>query len=253
MKSSLLLPLAAALVSAMSTADGDQLFGVYRPAYIDSTTGTGTQSTSVVWNFVNSLARDGQGRLFSVSEGQLVQIDPYALTLNPIVKLSGLGGATGLAFTPDGELFAVSTASPNPGSTSDTLFRIDTATGQTTVVGNTGFSGVQDLACSSSGTLYGWSIASGLITIDQHTGRGTDVNPSVDAPVEIQALAFGVDGTLYGARDALFKIDRVTGIPVEIGSGGYGDIRGLALIPEPPLVGLLAIGLCGLVWVGRMR
>lgn len=237
--------------TGVRTSKADELFGVYRPVYIDPVTGVGRSSGSVVWNYVNSLAQDGQGRLFSVSQGQLVQIDPYALTLTPVLTLHGLGGFTGLAFSPAGELFGVQRGGT---SNNDPLFRIDTLTGNVTVVGDTGIYRLQDLAYSPGGILYGWSLLSGLITIDPQTGRGTDVNPGVGATAEIQALAFAPDGTLYGARDALFRIDPVTGVTVQIGSGGYSDIRGLAVIPEPSTFHLLSLGMCGLLlWMWNRR
>lgn len=246
MKISLLrwAPLICVFAAGIGTSRAYELFGVYRPVYIDPVTGVGRSSGGVVWNFVNSLAQDGQGRLFSVSQGQLVQIDPHALTLTPVLTLHGLGGFTGLAFSPAGELFGVQRGG---NSDNDPLFRIDTLTGNVTVVGDTGAYRLQDLAFSPDGVLYAWSLSSGLITIDPQTGRGTDVNPGVDATAEVQALAFAPDGTLYGARDALFRIDPATGVTVQIGSGGYSDIRGLAVIPEPSTFYLLSLGLCGLL------
>ena len=44
------------------------------------------------------------------------------------------------------------------------------------------------------------------------------------------AVDFGADGTLYGARDALYTIDTATGIANLVGSGGYSDLRGIAVI-----------------------
>jgi hypothetical protein len=38
------------------------------------------------------------------------------------------------------------------------------------------------------------------------------------------------DGTLFGARESLFKINVTTGKTTLIGSGGYSDIRGIAFI-----------------------
>ena len=120
------------------------------------------------------------------------------------------------------------------------------------MVGDTKIFGIQGLDFSPTGTLYGWSVQSGvgLVTIDPITGLGNDVNPAVGAMFEIQSLAFDSGGTLFGARDGLFQIDTTTGVAVQIGSGGLGDIRGLALIPEASsttilMVGSLVLGLFG--------
>lgn len=229
----LLFLVAALLIDMIGTCEGVELFAVGSTgmAIIDSATGMGVTDTNITWQ-VNSLAQDDEGRLFSIAQGTLVQIDPHALTMMPVLALKGLASATGLAFSNDGALFAVA-RSLNGLFVNDPLYRIDTATGQVSVVGDTGIYRIQGLACSPEGTLYGWSVSSGLGTIDHTTGQGQVVNPGLGAPAEIQALAFGPDGTLYGIRDALFRIDRATGIPVKVGSGGYSDIRGLGLKPTP--------------------
>lgn len=240
----LLLILAGPGVSA-----ADEFFGIPGPTRIDAVSGTGASSGSLGWDYVNSLARDAGGNLFSVSQGQLVQIDPSDLTLIPVVDLDGLGGATGLAFSPMGELFAVARGQTG----SDPLYRIDLATGAVTVVGDTRVFGLQGLEFSPSGILYGWSVQSGLVTLDPVTAHGTDVNPSVGASVEIQTLAFDSAGTLFGARDALFEIDTTTGVAAQVGPGGLGDIRGIALIPEPSVPRFLTLGLFVLGYCERAK
>jgi len=113
------------------------------------------------------------------------------------------------------------------------LVTIDVTTGMVTLVGSTGQPGVQALAFSPDGTLFGWDIRRGLATINTSTGLATLVNPGFKPDVvdhNIQGMAFAPDGTLLGARESLFTINVKTGIPTLIGSGGYSDIRGLAFI-----------------------
>ncbi len=230
------------LVAVRMGADADELFGVFgvnHPAYIDSATGQGHSVSSTALN-LTCLARDGQGRLFSVSQGKLVQVDPFSLTVTPVLTLQGLGAAQGLAFSPTGDLYAA-----GPSVNNAQLYRIDTHTGSVTAVGEFRIAAVTDLAFSPSGVLYGWSTQNGLFTVDGASGSGMAVDPFYAGPRDIAALTFGSDGTLYGARNALYRIDTTTGATALIGSGGYSDIRGLAVIPEPPPIHLIAIGLFG--------
>jgi hypothetical protein len=80
----------------------------------------------------------------------------------------------GLAFSPGGVLFAINNTGPPGGANPDDLFAIDVGTGVGTLIGRTGFTGVQDLAFAPDGTLYGWDISAGLLTIDPLTGRVLD-------------------------------------------------------------------------------
>ncbi|MBL9139300.1 MAG: WD40 repeat domain-containing protein [Verrucomicrobiales bacterium] len=253
------LPRVEALLSALtfmtmaiSVVSAD-LFGIStQSSFIDSATGKGTPIEGVTWDHQNALAQDGQGRILAISEGQLVQVDPYHLTLTPLVGLTRPVGATGLAVSPSGELFAVARDELQPTGT-DPLYHINLATGQNTRIGDTGLHGVQDLAFSPGGVLYGWSVSAGLVRIDPSTGQGVDVNPALGRTAEIQALVFTPDGTLYGARDALFKVDTTTGATTEIGSGGFADIRGLAFIPEPSVLAVFVMGGMALALGGRRQ
>ena len=60
----------------------------------------------------------------------------------------------GMAFAPDGTLYAVR----NGG---DTLFTVNPSSGATTLVGSMNFPGVQGLAFAADGTLYAWDVGSG--------------------------------------------------------------------------------------------
>ena len=95
---------------------------------------------------------------------------------------------------------------------------------------------------SRSGTLYGWDVGAsgrgdgfGLVTLATDGSGYTDVNPVIGTPgAEIQSIAFGPDGTLYGASNRLFTINLSTGAwsPVDNETFDW-DIRGIAYIPEP--------------------
>ena len=91
---------------------------------------------------------------------------------------------------------------------------------------------------NSGGTLYGWDGTAGLVTIDTDTGLATDVNPNQGGTLNIQGIAFGSDGILYGACNNLYKINTSTGVWTHVG-GGYDDIRGLEVYspkaPKSPL------------------
>jgi hypothetical protein len=82
------------------------------------------------------------------------------------------------------------------------------------------------------------------------TGIATDVNPLVGAGAGIQSIVFAGDGTLFGARDALFTLNPITGVAALIGEGGYSDVRGIEVvpaIPEPTTFLLMGTGVTFLV------
>jgi hypothetical protein len=186
---------------------------------------------------VNSLAKDNSGTLFSASGTKLITINP---TTGAGIQVATLNfGADppdvrGLAFSPDNVLYAVVNGYPQtvPGIGPDHLYTVNVSTGVGTLVGDTGMMSVQSIDFSPAGVLYGWDVGKGLITINTTTGVATDVNPSVGAAADIQGIVFGPDGTLYGACNALYKIDVATGDTTLVGAGGYTDIRGLEFGPK---------------------
>jgi hypothetical protein len=112
-------------------------------------------------------------------------------------------------------------------SGNDQLVRVNTLTGTITVIGSTGFGGVQALALHA-GVFYAWDTTAGLLRIDHLTGAATDVNPSVGTTgVDIQCLASVDRGKLLGGRRSLYSIDLTTGVPSLMGAGVYNDLRGL--------------------------
>ena len=196
---------------------------------------------------LNSLAAHA-GLLHSVSNttGELISIDPATgLVVQTLaLDLGPLGvDVRGLAFSPDGSLFAINRL-PQV-----SLHEIDLSTGRGTLVGNLN-SAFQALEFSPSGVLYGWSFSSGLVVINSLSGAITDVSPlTVGEPM--QSLAFDMDGTLYGILNGadfgrftgleIHTIDVTTGVSTLLSFTGQGgpSLRGIAFVPEPGLSLLL--------------
>ncbi|MBI3682843.1 MAG: hypothetical protein HY235_20920 [Acidobacteria bacterium] len=261
----------AALLPALAVAS---LVGVTydgRVLSLNESTGTGAVvGSSGLFGF-NSLARNSAGvyysatDIFGLSVLDLVTINPatgaaaVAATLNFGVLVPSVRG---LAFSPTDTLFAISRTA---GNTTDPalLFIVNAATGAGTLVGSTGL-GLQSLAFSPSGVLYGYDIGLdvqvglGLVIIDPATGAVTDVNPAVGSDGPMQSIAFDASGTLYGiltnnlGNAQLYTINPATGTAISVGGGSVfianADIRGIecvtcpaaaAAIPEPATLALV--------------
>ena len=130
----------------------------------------------------------------------------------------------------------------------DTLYRVDLATGQATLIGPVGFNDVDGLAFGPDGTLYGAADATAgsgsgisdlLIRIDTNSGAGTLVAPlaglagtgpggSLD-----YGLAFTCDGRMWASSDSTGQFWEVT--------PATGAVR-LVANTGAPLSGLAANG-----------
>jgi hypothetical protein len=195
----------------------------------------------------------------------LVSIDPAGAPgalATPLAVLDlGLGDDApdirGLTYDLAGTLFLIQ--DPTGFGGTDDLYRLTSLdlTGQVAtaeLVGPTGFTAVQALTTSPLGALYAWDVNAGLLTVDPATGVATDVNPSQGGTGDIQAISFGPDGRLFGARNSLFEIDPATGAFTELGlivSGDGANVRGLAAVPEPGTGALLALAAAGLLFLRR--
>jgi Tol biopolymer transport system component len=132
----------------------------------------------------------------------------------------------------------------NPGA----LYLIDPDTGQSTLIGSTGFNEVSGIAFAPDGTLYGVTGGSigpaYLITIDVNTGASTLVGPVGLSGLGVGAIDFAPDGTLFGiawSPSQLITIDVNTGAATFVadltGSSGNNWTPGLSFSPEGVLYG----------------
>ena len=258
-----------ALSFSTSASAQDQIIGVdfggnlYQ---IDPVTGTGSALGNVGFA-ASDMARSPNGDFFAGGNGPLIRIDRESFQATIAAPLIFPGEETSvraLAFSPAGVLYAVNNRKQRFVDGPDNLYTINPETGTTTLVGNTGFWGIQSIAFSPSGVLYGWEGGTGvddgigLVIIDPLTGIAMDVNPLVGASVQagdIQGLTFSGPGVLYGGRDSLYSVDLQTGVQTLIGSGGYSDLRGIAFVPEPSpfKIALFGVGAILLIRTFRKR
>ncbi|UCE58584.1 MAG: PEP-CTERM sorting domain-containing protein [Phycisphaerales bacterium] len=251
---------------AVSTADASL-------SYIGST-GLDKLGSLEYWN----------GSLYGMTNGSKFAIDPndrpalYRFDLNAsqtavtaVVKIgtdSGLGLSTfegGLAFGPDGTAYGV-----NEGSTGDaTLFSVDLGTGAGTPIGIVSNvpHDINGLSWRSDGMLIGLDRESqSLLVIDPVT-----LGISVLAPVseaiggiggmvlagEVGYFATAGPGQTVPGSNALYSFDPYTGDYGYVGNfnlppdGSLEGISGLAVIPEPASLALLAFG--GMALLRRRR
>jgi hypothetical protein len=114
------------------------------------------------------------------------------------------------------------------------VYEIDLATGNSSVLGNSGYSKLNAMAKASDGTMYAMS-DSDLLTIDPVTGLATYI--ATTSLNSVRGLAFDSAGTLYAAEnpnataideDILYTIDVGTGATNYIGATGFFGIQGMS-------------------------
>ena len=165
---------------------------------------------------ITGLAQAPDGTLYATestgySDSRLLQIDPLSGVATPVGVLNDSGGTFVHGSMPDA-MFVGSTLYAWT-EESDDLTTVNTATGEVTVIGNSGVSTAgSGLATDSSGVTWLIPSSDSLYTVDRGTGLATlQVALSGDVQGNIDAMAFAADGTLYA-------IEQVPGSPGDSGS-----------------------------------
>ena len=185
-------------------------------------------------------AHGHKGPVIYASNGfgsQLIKID---VATGHVTAMGSFGAfSLGLAFSPRGRLFTVTDSfSAGCSPCVPQLARVNPSTGQATPFGVPGepFMGV---GFSPDGTLYGVNAMSGspdagsLYRFDTTTGAATKVGVTGGC-FEIMDLAWGPDGTMYGAAwNSLYRINPHTGkaklITTITGLSANAAVMGLAI------------------------
>lgn len=230
------LPLAASILTGVIPA---QLVGVTFSGdvvRIEDFDGSTTVLGPSGFTPLTSLSRSPSGSFVAASRAavtppKLVTIDPAGgpATFLEFPFLNEIGS---LAHSPTGVLYASNVL----GSVQSDLYWFDFSKAGTSeikvLVGSIkvreiGFSPVIGMDFAPDGTLYGWSLVHGLVTIDTTTAECTDVNGLIDGSSIIQSIAFSPTGKLYGAYDSIYTIDVATGAVSLVGAPGALGIRGI--------------------------
>jgi hypothetical protein len=152
---------------------------------------------------------------------------------------------TDIALGPDGRLWAISF---------DSLYTLDTLTGEATTVGGLGLgasSGTNALAADALGNLFagtGALLGGKLYRLNSITGQASAVGTFGYGISSEGDLAFASDGTLYaslrsgGGEPFLAVVDTVTGTATPVVTNveiGFADVWGLTFVGDE-LFGLTA-------------
>ncbi|MDP6467641.1 MAG: Calx-beta domain-containing protein, partial [Pirellulaceae bacterium] len=117
---------------------------------------------------------------------------------------------------------------------SDSLFTIDTTSGNATLVGSSGLPGndsISGLTFDNTGTLYGVDgVADKLVTFNTSTGAATVVG-SIGFDLHDGGLAFDPISTTFYLSDSntelLYTVNPTTGAATSVGSLGFDEVGGL--------------------------
>jgi len=166
--------------------------------------------------FWSAMTQDSQGRLYATTGNDWVGYSVYEIDpntgLGSFVTQTNLFGIGCMAFGPGDILYVGNDPTfPLSGGTYD-LHTLDLNTGLATFIGNTGAVLMHGMDYSD-GSLWGYAETQGLFQIDAATGITTDVNSNYWGPWgATTSLCFNDDGTLFYLDEALWMMDKETGV-----------------------------------------
>ena len=196
---------------------------------IDPTTGAAVVGGPLNVSGAFALAARRDGVFFTVTDsGFVANPDARLATVDP-----STGGATafgepfgvylrmmGLAFSNDGVLYGSSPITQS-------LYRLNLATGRPELVGPFGVNGVMDLAFDPGGTLYA-NTTGAIYRVDPRTGAAALVTPVRGAQM-LMGIAFDANGTLYAttfrSESELYRVDLTSGAATLVGRTGQSFVH----------------------------
>ncbi len=222
----------AVLIAGAPQALAETLYGVTFDGLlitVDTATGAGTIVASFGCCTSDIGVRSGVLYVYDQPTNLVKGITREGTVLNAINIGTKIAGEGGFAFRSDGMGFINSDAG-------GPLYIFDLTIPAAAVV-TSSFALVDGLAFGPSGILYGTGSARVLYTVDQSTGVTTTIGPLGIAAISgVGGLAFGADGTLFGAiNDNLYTIDVTNGSAKLVGPIGFGLVSGIVSISPPTL------------------
>lgn len=218
---------------------------------VNAGTGHGTLLGSSGFTRLNSLTRDAAGNIWSTtstSTPQLIRIDPTTGQGTAVATLNPAKSVCSLAARADGSLYGIEL------QTTPQIFTINRQTGRCTYASGAFGPFTSGMEFGPDGFLYGYDRDPGLMRLDlSKGGYAVDVNPAVNGVSNsFLTIAFAPNGELYGANNALHRIDRYTGESTFVASiDVLVGLRGMVFLPEPATWSLMAMA--GVMVVRRRR
>lgn len=220
---------------------------------IDLSTGAATDMGLVNFGDAEGMSFGPGGQLFAIG-GSTAEF--WNVTTPPGVMVGPTGPRNGLDAGLDyynGVMYNLQGALGG-----STLYTINTSTGAATLVGSANTQFGDDLAINSSGVAYAadWITTDSLYRVDLTTGGFTLIGPLNQGNVSLQAGGAFAGSTLYNITSdgRLFTLDTTTGAATFIANtfdaasgAGLTGWEGLAVIPEPASLSLLALGALALL------
>jgi len=206
---------------------------------VDTATGAATLLGDI-GHAANGMASDSQQRLFVMyGNEELIEVDPETASGSVFMTLGDPPcncDIRALAFDSRDQLYVILDDDDD-----DLLAKIDMATGEYYLIGDTGLTAVQAAGFDACDNLLALDVGQGLLRLDTLTGVATVIG-GTGLGFDTQALEFDpLDGTLFAARANLRQVDPGTGDGTLIGATGFTDIRGLGMVASTRTAEILSV------------
>jgi hypothetical protein len=219
----------------------------------------------VIMYGVNGGHTNPDGSPLSINNGWLVIVDQTTGAVTPVGHPAGVSKLSGIAFEPNGDLFATALSTvgfppPVPTAPTTTLVKINPSTGALlanigTIMAGGNAIQIADLSVQpGTGVLFGisasssgdFSAAGNLYTINTTTAVATLVGATGDF---FGAIAFAPNGTLYMHSADLDNMGNI--VNTELKTLNPTNAHTLTMVPTTAVPGALGIRLDGTIFAGE--